>query len=157
MKVFGKGARERIVPLHDLALASMRTYQLLGRPKLLKERECPFFFVSTRGNGMTTDAIRKVFKAVPARGQGSTRRSRRTTCATPSPPTSLEGGADLRSVQEMLGHASLSTTQVYTHLSPGRLKQVHAPAPTRAADRTGLSRSGPPPGGALLAAKVSAP
>ena len=124
VKVFGKGARERIVPLHDLALASMRTYQLLGRPRLLKEKECPFFFVSTRGNGMTTDAIRKMFKeSLRAAGLDETLspHDMRHTFAT----ALLEGGADLRSVQGMLGHASLSTTQVYTHLSPGRLKQVH--------------------------------
>ena len=130
VKVFGKGARERIVPLHDLALASMRTYQLLGRPKLLKERECPFFFVSTRGNGMTTDAIRKMFKeSLRAAGLDETLspHDMRHTFATDL----LEGGADLRSVQEMLGHASLSTTQVYTHLSPGRLKQVHRRAHPR--------------------------
>lgn len=130
VKVFGKGARERIVPLHDLALASMRTYQLLGRPRLLKEKECPFFFVSTRGNGMTTDAIRKMFKeSLRAAGLDETLspHDMRHTFATDL----LEGGADLRSVQEMLGHASLSTTQVYTHLSPGRLKQVHRRAHPR--------------------------
>ena len=130
VKVLGKGARERIVPLHDLALASMHTYQLLGRPRLLKEKECPFFFVSTRGNGMTTDAIRKMFKeSLRAAGLDETLspHDMRHTFATDL----LEGGADLRSVQEMLGHASLSTTQVYTHLSPGRLKQVHRRAHPR--------------------------
>ena len=130
VKVFGKGAKERIVPLHDLALASMRTYLLLGRPKLLKEKECPFFFVSTRGNGMTTDAIRKMFKETLRQAgldETLSPHDLRHTFATDL----LDGGADLRSVQEMLGHASLSTTQIYTHLSPGRLKQVHRRAHPR--------------------------
>ena len=124
VKVFGKGAKERIVPLHDLALSSMRTYLLLARPALLRDKTSDFFFVSTRGNGMTTDAIRKMFKeALRTAGLDETLspHALRHTFATDL----LDGGADLRSVQEMLGHASLSTTQVYTHLSPGRLKQVH--------------------------------
>lgn len=131
VKVFGKGAKERIVPLHDLALSSMRSYQLLGRSKLLKEKTSPFFFVSTRGNGMTTDAIRKMFKeSLRAAGLDETLspHDMRHTFATDL----LEGGADLRSVQEMLGHVSLSTTQIYTHLSPGRLKEAHSRAHPRA-------------------------
>ena len=105
VKVFGKGARERIV--------------------ILRDRTCDYFFVSTRGNRMGTDAIRKMFKdALRQAGldESLSPHDMRHTFATDL----LDGGADLRSVQEMLGHASLSTTQIYTHLSPGRLKQVHA-------------------------------
>ena len=61
-KVLGKGAKERIVPLHDLAVASMRAYASEARPALLRDRTCEFFFVSTRGGRMGTDAIRKMFK-----------------------------------------------------------------------------------------------
>lgn len=130
VKVFGKGAKERIIPLHDLALDSMKTYLHFGRAKLLNGRESPFFFVSTRGNRMGADAIRKMFKAaLRAAGLDETLspHDMRHTFATDL----LEGGADLRSVQEMLGHASLSTTQIYTHLSPERLKQVHRRAHPR--------------------------
>lgn len=130
VKVWGKGAKERIVPLHDLALSSMRTYMLLGRPALLKEKQSERFFVSTRGNAMTTDSMRKMFKeALRKAGLDETLSPHvlRHTFATDL----LDGGADLRSVQEMLGHVSLSTTQIYTHLSPGRLKTVHQQAHPR--------------------------
>lgn len=124
VKVFGKGSKERIIPLHDMALSSMRSYKSGARPTLLKDKRSDFFFVSTRGNGMTTDAIRKMFKEALRRAgldETLSPHDMRHTFATDL----LNGGADLRSVQEMLGHASLSTTQIYTHVSPGRLKSIH--------------------------------
>ncbi len=131
VKVFGKGSKERIVPLHEMALASLKTYLAVGRPKLLDGKRSDYVFVSVRGNPMSADAIRKMFKrALCAAGLDETLspHAMRHTFATDL----LTGGADLRSVQEMLGHASLSTTQIYTHLSPARLKQVHAQAHPRA-------------------------
>lgn len=130
VKVFGKGSKERIIPLHDMAVSCMRTYALVARPTILGERTCDYFFVSTRGNRMGTDAMRKMFKeALRLAGLDETLspHDMRHTFATDL----LDGGADLRSVQEMLGHASLSTTQIYTHLTPGRLKQVHSQAHPR--------------------------
>lgn len=130
-KLFGKGSKERIVPLHDLALEAMGEYMKHARSQLSGGRPCEYFFVSSRGNQMSTDAIRKMFKAtVRAAGldDGLSPHDMRHTFATDL----LSGGADLRSVQKMLGHASLSTTQVYTHLSPTRLKQAHAQAHPRA-------------------------
>lgn len=130
VKVLGKGNKERIIPLHDMALQSMRTYLRLSRPKLLKGKTSEFFFVSTRGNGMTPDAIRKMFKETVREAglnESLSPHDMRHTFATDL----LSGGADLRSVQEMLGHASLSTTQIYTHLSPERLKKVHYQAHPR--------------------------
>lgn len=129
-RLFGKGSKERIVPLHELAVSSLKEYAHVARPRLLKGGECPYFFVSTRGNRMGTDAMRKMFKAtVRAAGldDSLSPHDMRHTFATDL----LNGGADLRSVQEMLGHASLSTTQVYTHLSTERLKSVHAQAHPR--------------------------
>ena len=131
VKVFGKGSKERIIPLHEMALVTMRNYVNFSRPKLLKEGSSEFFFVSTRGNQMGTDAMRKMFKqALHDAGLDETLspHDMRHTFATDL----LAGGADLRSVQEMLGHSSLSTTQIYTHLSAKRLKQVHAKAHPRA-------------------------
>lgn len=129
-KVFGKGAKERIVPLHDLAIESMRAYAASARDALLDGQASPYFFVSTRGNRFSEDAIRRMFKDTQlAAGLDGTYTPHdiRHTFATDV----LDGGADLRSVQEMLGHASLSTTQIYTHLSPARLKQVYAQAHPR--------------------------
>ena len=124
VRVFGKGSKERIVPLHELAIASMRDYLFNARPALLAGKESPYFFVSTRGNQMSPDALRKMFKqSLLAAGLGQTLspHDMRHTFATDL----VEGGADLRSVQEMLGHSSLSTTQIYTHVSISHLKEEH--------------------------------
>ena len=139
--VFGKGQKERIIPLHDLAIASMQKYSLLGRPELLDKSKHraeqgesgsydSFFFLSSRGNQMGTDAMRKMFKETLKQAgihADYSPHDMRHTFASDL----LEGGADLRSVQEMLGHVSLSTTQIYTHISLGRLKDVHAQAHPR--------------------------
>ncbi|WP_294373548.1 tyrosine recombinase [uncultured Slackia sp.] len=124
VRVFGKGSKERIVPLHELAIASMRDYLFNARPALLAGKESPYFFVSTRGNRMSPDALRKMFKqSLLAAGLDQTLspHDMRHTFATDL----VEGGADLRSVQEMLGHSSLSTTQIYTHVSISHLKEEH--------------------------------
>lgn len=131
VKVFGKRSKERIIPLHDMALTSLRRYLYLGRPKLNVKPGVDACFLSTRGNAMGTDAIRKMFNAsLDAAGldPSITPHDMRHTFATDL----LEGGADLRSVQEMLGHASLSTTQVYTHVSIAHLKSEHLRAHPRA-------------------------
>ncbi|MGI6106191.1 MAG: tyrosine recombinase [Raoultibacter sp.] len=133
VKVFGKGGKERIIPLHDMALHSMQKYLNFGRSRLLGEKTSEFFFVSNRGNQMSTDSIRKMFKQTLRKAgldEGLSPHDMRHTFATDV----LSGGADLRSVQEMLGHASLSTTQIYTHLSVARLKEVHKKAHPRAGE-----------------------
>lgn len=131
MKVFGKGSKERIIPIHDLAIDALRTYRDSARGELLQGRSSEFFFVSNRGNRYSEQAIRKMFKETltaagvdPSLSPHAMRHSFATDL--------LSGGADLRSVQEMLGHASLSTTQIYTHISPDRLRKVHAQAHPRA-------------------------
>ena len=126
VRVFGKGSKERIIPVHKLALEAMSLYQHDARPLLLEGKPASeFFFVSTRGNQMSTDSIRKMFNATLKRAGISakyTPHDMRHTFASDV----LSGGADLRSVQEMLGHSSLSTTQIYTHLSAERLKTIHS-------------------------------
>lgn len=129
--VSGKGGKERIIPIHDLALESLRRYCELARPSLAgKKGDSEYFFLSTRGNQMGTDAMRKMFKQTLRMGGVDASYSphdMRHTFASDL----LEGGADLRSVQEMLGHSSLSTTQIYTHLTSERLKGVHRKAHPR--------------------------
>lgn len=129
LTVFGKGSKQRIVPLHRLALRTLHEYLTMARCELAGRANKPTdaLFLTTRGNAMTSDAIRKMFKqAIHAAGldDSLSPHDLRHSFATDM----LEGGADLRSVQEMLGHASLSTTQIYTHLSPGRLKDVYTQA-----------------------------
>ena len=128
VRLFGKGSKERIVPLHDQALQRLRRYIERGRPALLRGRASSALFISTRGNDMSAASLRTVFKKRAAQAgldPSLHPHDMRHSFATDL----LEGGADLRSVQEMLGHASLSTTQVYTHLSLERmrdtLKQAH--------------------------------
>ena len=124
VKVLGKGSKERIIPLYSVALTSLRTYITEGRPQLANRKSGDALFISTRGNPMSADMIRKTFKGMlEAAGVDRTYHPHdvRHTFATQL----LEGGADLRSVQEMLGHSSLSTTQIYTHLSVDHLQEVH--------------------------------
>ena len=131
VKVFGKGRKERIIPLHDICVETLRRYLREARPLLLGGASSERVFISTRGNPLSADAIRKMFKAT-VRSAGLDERlsphDMRHTFATDL----LAGGADLRSVQEMLGHEGLSTTQIYTHLSTARLKAAHAQAHPRA-------------------------
>ena len=130
-KLHGKGNKERIVPLHGLCVDSLRAYLEHGRPSLIGNNRTDSFFVSSRGNPMSADAMRRMFKsAVRAAGldERISPHDMRHTFATDL----LDGDADLRSVQEMLGHSSLSTTQIYTHLSPARLKSAHAQSHPRA-------------------------
>lgn len=131
IRVLGKGRKERIVPIHPLAQEAMECYYMHARPQLLRDKRCPYFFVSTRGNQMGTDAIRKMFKETLRRAgldSSLTPHDMRHTFASDL----IEGGADLRSVQEMLGHASPSTTQIYTHVSPEHMACEYLRAHPRA-------------------------
>jgi integrase/recombinase XerD len=132
--VLGKGSKQRIIPLHRFALGTLHEYLTISRCELERHMDRPTdaLFLTTRGNAMSADAIRKMFKlALRQAGLDETLSPHdlRHSFATDL----LDNGADLRSVQEMLGHASLSTTQIYTHLSIGHLKDVH----TRAHPRSG--------------------
>lgn len=124
VRVIGKGDKERMVPLHDRAVQLLDHYCTFARPALANKNSLNFVFLSSRGNKMSTNAIREMFKKALRRAgldESLSPHAMRHTFATDL----LSGGADLRSVQEMLGHASLSTTQIYTHLAPEHLKTVH--------------------------------
>ncbi|MBI5230901.1 MAG: tyrosine recombinase XerC [Coriobacteriales bacterium] len=129
--LFGKGSKQRVVPLHAMAVSTLRAYLERSRPVLAKHVSGEALFLSSRGNPMSADAIRRVFRARLAEAAAQadiSPHALRHTFATQL----LEAGADLRTVQELLGHVALSTTQIYTHLSMGRLREVHHTSHPRA-------------------------
>lgn len=131
VRLFGKGSKERVVPVYPRCAEAVSTYMRRGRPALASAQKLTdALFLSSRGNRMSADALRVRFeRLVEAAGldPGLTPHAMRHTFATEL----LDGGADLRSVQELLGHESLSTTQIYTHLSVDRLKQASLQAHPR--------------------------
>jgi len=117
-QVRGKGDKERIVPLGRSAVAAMERYLAVGRPGLVKagvQRAC---FLSVRGNALTRQWV---WEMVRSTNRQASPHKLRHSCATHM----VEHGADLRSVQTLLGHADIATTQVYTHVALGHLKRVH--------------------------------
>lgn len=131
LRVMGKGGKERIVPFHALARRRMADYLRAGRPQLARDASDDHVFLSSRGRPLSEDAVRRLFKRHLTTAGASIALSphaMRHTFATHL----LEAGADLRTVQELLGHVALSTTQTYTHVSMRRLKNVHRDAHPRA-------------------------
>jgi len=131
MTVMGKGSKERLIPLHAVALNRLGRYLAFGRPKMATSDSPDYVFLSTRGNRLSEDALRRLFKKYVVMVGGSSSISPHTMRHTFATHL-LEAGADLRTVQELLGHVALSTTQIYTHLSMSRLKEVHRSAHPRA-------------------------
>jgi integrase/recombinase XerD len=122
---FGKGGKERLVPLGEVASAAVTTYLHYARPRMGKGRETPIMFLTRLGAGMSRQAFWNIIKKrshEAAIRKNISPHTLRHSFATHL----LENGADLRSVQLMLGHADLSTTQIYTHVSKERLKRLHA-------------------------------
>ncbi len=122
----GKGDKQRIVPLGSQAIAAVRHYVEKERPALAAKTTpaTEFLLLSTRGNGLRRERIWELLKRYAARigaPKEISPHSLRHSFATHL----LAGGADLRQVQEMLGHASIATTQIYTHVDHTRLKKVH--------------------------------
>jgi integrase/recombinase XerD len=135
----GKGSKERLVPIGRQAVAALRVYCRRGRPALLVgagvdragAREGTQLFLNRRGSGLTRQGLYKIVQG-HARGAGLAERMSPHTLRHTFATHLLAGGCDLRSLQEMLGHADLSTTQVYTHLSADRLKDAYFSAHPRA-------------------------
>ncbi|MDJ0876475.1 MAG: site-specific tyrosine recombinase XerD [Desulfobacterales bacterium] len=124
VRVVGKGAKERIVPIGRSAQAVLQVYLDDGRPILLKHRTSPYVFVARQGRPMTRQGFWKLIKKY-ALQSGITYNISPHTIRHSFASHLLEGGADLRAVQVMLGHADIATTQIYTHVTAERLKAVH--------------------------------
>jgi integrase/recombinase XerD len=127
----GKGNKERLVPVGRRALAAVRAYLERGRPRLVGLRPEPHLFVNQRGLGLTRQGLYKIVQG-HARTAGLADRMSPHTLRHTFATHLLAGGCDLRSLQEMLGHADLATTQIYTHLSAERLKEAYFKAHPRA-------------------------
>ena len=120
----GKGDKQRVAPLGQVACASVTLYRRDGRPKLLKGKTPEYLFVTSRGGPMTRQAFWKIVKKY-ATGAGIRKKISPHGLRHSFATHMLEGGADLRSVQEILGHSDISTTQVYTHVATKRLKEIY--------------------------------
>ena len=130
VRLRGKGGRERVVPLGRYAATALETYLRVGRPVLAMPRSGPAVFLSRRGTRLSRQSAWAALRAAAAAAgvQGASPHVLRHSFATHL----LDGGADVRVVQELLGHASVSTTQIYTLVTVDRLREVHAASHPRA-------------------------
>ncbi len=124
VRILGKGNKERMVPFNAAAGEKIQDYLDRGRPVLLKNRPSPHLFVSNRGKAMTRNRFWQIIRQLAIQG-GITKKVSPHTMRHSFATHLLAGGADLRSVQMMLGHADITTTQIYTHVDTSRLKGLH--------------------------------
>ena len=129
LQVIGKGNKQRVVPIGIPAVKALENWLKVGRPELPNKDSENAIFIGSRGKRIDQRTVREVvYDAMAAIGSHMSPHGLRHTAATHL----LEGGADLRTVQEILGHASLATTQIYTHVSPKRLQTAYQQAHPRA-------------------------
>jgi integrase/recombinase XerD len=144
MLVHGKGDKERIVPLGRAAHDALRAYLAGARPLLAAGKDSPLLFIARGGRGLTRQRVWQMVRAASAStGRHASPHMLRHSCATHM----VEGGADLRTVQSILGHADISTTQIYTHVALDRLKSVYRNHHPRAKSKRHFNTpvSGPAP------------
>ena len=122
--VLGKGGKERVVPLGRPARAALEEYLARDRPRLLRGRPSPFVFLGPQGRPLSRQAVWKLVRR-RALAAGLGRRISPPTLRHTFATHLLGGGADLRIVQALLGHADIGTTQIYTHVESQRLREVH--------------------------------
>ena len=140
VRVLGKGDKERIVPLGRPAAEAVRRYLALGRPHL-DRRYRPDLFLNARGGALTRAGAFLILRKLAEKAGLEPERVHPHLLRHSFATHLLEGGADLRSVQEMLGHADLSTTERYTHVSDRRRRETYFAAhPHAAADAAGTTR-----------------
>ena len=131
LRAFGKGSKERVVPLGREATAAIRRYLRSGRPEIAAASDQRALFLNLRGGGLSRQGLYKIIQG-RARVAGLEHKMSPHTLRHSFATHLLSGGCDLRSVQEMLGHADVATTQIYTHLSADRVKEVYFEAHPRA-------------------------
>ncbi|WP_058307525.1 site-specific tyrosine recombinase XerD [Gracilibacillus massiliensis] len=124
VRCFGKGSKERIVPLGDIAKDALEMYIKDARPQFVKQKSTETVFVNHHGNPLSRQGFWKIIKDI-AKTAGIEKELSPHTLRHSFATHLLENGADLRAVQEMLGHADISTTQIYTHVSKSRLKDIY--------------------------------
>jgi integrase/recombinase XerD len=125
LRIIGKGNRERLVPLGEEAIDVLREFMQEARPQILNNRQTDYVFPSRRGGPMTRQAFWHAIKRY-AREAGIAKPLSPHTLRHPFATHLVNHGADLRSVQLLLGHSSLSTTQIYTHVARSTLQEFHA-------------------------------
>ncbi len=131
LRARGKGSKERLVPIGSTAGRALAAYLHRGRPRLAGDRLEPRLFLNHRGAGLTRQGLYKIVQR-HARSAGLASKMSPHTLRHTFATHLLAGGCDLRSLQEMLGHADIATTQLYTHLSADRLRDVYFDAHPRA-------------------------
>jgi integrase/recombinase XerD len=125
IRLFGKGSKERLVPMGKSAMQRLDDYLHFDRPELARKRETKgIVFLSQNGRPLTRMTVYNILKKWSL-AAGITKKISPHTLRHSFATHLLEGGADLRAVQEMLGHADISSTQIYTHLDKEYLKEVH--------------------------------
>jgi integrase/recombinase XerD len=131
LRARGKGSKERLVPIGSAATKALGAYLRCGRPRLVGIAEESHVFVNHRGHGLSRQGLYKIVQR-HARAAGLERNMSPHTLRHTFATHLLSGGCDLRSLQEMLGHADIGTTQIYTHLSAEHLREVYFDAHPRA-------------------------
>ena len=124
IRIFGKGSKERLIPISQRAKNFINKYIIHNRPKLLKGKSIDYLFLSRNGKILTRSMINKILKKY-ADLAGVTKKISPHTLRHSFATHLLDGGADLRFVQALLGHSDISTTQIYTHLDKHLLKEVY--------------------------------
>jgi integrase/recombinase XerD len=129
VRPLGKGSKERVVPMVILAVEKLQLYLAQGRPRLLKDKQSPYIFINQRGGPLTRQGFWKILQqyALKAGVRHLSPHTLRHSFATHL----LSRGANLKVLQMLLGHANLTTTQIYTHLDAARLREMHQKAHPR--------------------------
>lgn len=128
VRVFGKGSKERIVPIGTIAVNALNKYINEYREKMLKNKKCDYLFLNNHGNKITRQGLFKNLKSL-LKEKGIEKDVSPHTLRHSFATHLLNNGADLRSIQELLGHSSIKTTQIYTHVSSEHLKEQYKSHP----------------------------